>query len=287
MRHLSTKHLESLNLALPPGSLIVVSGANGFIGSHVCDQLLAIGYLVRGTVRSLERSGWLKEYFERTYKAGNFELVEVPEIDKEGAFDEAITGAQGIIHSAPINSLDRDPDNVVPKIIATTLGIAKSAAKVPSVKRLVLTSSIAAVADPKPGVAEALTTDTYNEEVVEITDSGNIPAGLFGGHTWYIDVVDVSDLHLGALLLPEVRSERLFGSADRYTVNDFLRIFRMLYPDRGVGDDIPNVKPDLRKVPIERPAEVLKLLGVPGWTSLEDCIKPLAEQFAAASKASG
>lgn len=94
MRHLSTKHLESLRLALSPGSLIVVSGANGFIGSHVCDQLLAIGYLVRGTVRSLERSGWLKEYFERIYKAANFELVEVSEIDKEGAFDEAIAGMQ-------------------------------------------------------------------------------------------------------------------------------------------------------------------------------------------------
>ena len=104
---------------------------------------------------------------------------------------------------------------------------------------------------------------------------------------WYVDVVDVSELHIGALLLPEIRSERLFGNAGRYTVNDFLRIFRELYPDRGIGDDIPNVKPDLRKVPNERPAEVLKLLGVQGWVSLEDCVKPLAEQFAAASKASG
>lgn len=94
-------------------------------------------------------------------------------------------GAQGIIHTASINNLDRNPDNVVPKIIASTLGIAKSAARVPSVKRLVLTSSVAAVADPKPGVVEELTTDTYNEEVVEATDSGNLPAGLFGGHTVY------------------------------------------------------------------------------------------------------
>ncbi|KAM5349895.1 hypothetical protein ACJ41O_006400 [Fusarium nematophilum] len=185
MLGMSAEHLGGLGLALPSGSLIVVSGANGFIGSHICDQLLAIGYRVRGTVRSLERSGWLKEYFRKKYRAAKFELVEVPEIDKDGAFDEAVAGAQGVIHSASINSLDRNPDNVVPKIIAATLGIAKSASKSPSVKRLVLTSSVAAVADPKPGVAEDLTTDTYNEEAVAITDFGDIPPGLFGGHTVY------------------------------------------------------------------------------------------------------
>ncbi|RSL84650.1 hypothetical protein CEP51_003753 [Fusarium floridanum] len=356
MPYLSTTHIQSLDLALPLGSLIVVSGVNGFIGSHIADQLLAIGYRVRGTVRSLERSGWLEEYFGQKYETASFELIEVVEIDKEGAFDDAVAGAKGVVHTASINNLDRNPDNVVPKIIAATLGIAKSAAKSPSVKRLVLTSSIAAVADPKPGVAEELTKDTYNEEAVEITYSGNIPPGLFGGHTvyaagktkaeqafwqwykeekpdlvvntvlpspcfgrvlsvekqgfgsanavlkllfdgdtsnnvldmllaqWYVDVVDVSILHLGGLLLPEVKSERLFANAGTYTVNDFLRIFRTLHPDLNISDDIPNVKPDLRKVPNERPAEVLKLLGVPGWTSLEDCVGPLAEQFAAASE---
>ncbi|RSM18667.1 hypothetical protein CDV31_002387 [Fusarium ambrosium] len=356
MPYLSTTHIQSLDLALPLGSLILVSGVNGFIGSHIADQLLAIGYRVRGTVRSLERSGWLKEYFGQKYDATSFELIEVVEIDREGAFDNAVAGAEGVVHTASINNLDRNPDNVVPKIIAATLGIAKSAAESPSVKRLVLTSSIAAVADPKPGVAEELTKDTYNEEAVEITYSGNIPPGLFGGHTvyaagktkaekafwqwyeeekpdlvvntvlpspcfgrvlsvekqgfgsanavlkllfdgdtsdnvlnillaqWYVDVVDVSILHLGALLLPEVKSERLFANAGTYTVNDFLRIFRTLHPDLNISDDIPNIKPDLRKVPNERPAEVLKLLGVPGWTSLEDCVGPLAEQFAAASE---
>lgn len=36
--------------AIAPGSLTLVTGVNGFIGSHIADQLLSLGYRVRGTV---------------------------------------------------------------------------------------------------------------------------------------------------------------------------------------------------------------------------------------------
>lgn len=101
---------------------------------------------------------------------------------------------------------------------------------------------------------------------------------------WFIDVEDVSLLHIGALVLSGVKSERLFGCAGRYTVNDFLRIFRTLYPDRGIMHDVDNVPHDLRKVPNERSADVLKKMGVPGWKCLEDCIGQLTHQFAKVSQ---
>ena len=65
-------------------------GANGFIGSHVCDALLKDSYNVRGTVRNLKNSHWLSEHFEAVYGKGRFELVEVPDLAVEGCFDEAI-----------------------------------------------------------------------------------------------------------------------------------------------------------------------------------------------------
>ena len=37
--------------AVAPGAVVAVTGANGFIGSHVCKKLLEDGYSVRAVVR--------------------------------------------------------------------------------------------------------------------------------------------------------------------------------------------------------------------------------------------
>lgn len=41
--------------AIERGSALLVTGANGYIGSHVVDQLLAAGYRVRGTARDAKK----------------------------------------------------------------------------------------------------------------------------------------------------------------------------------------------------------------------------------------
>ena len=78
--------------AIPKGSLVLVTGANGYIGSHVVDQFLAAGYKVRGTVRSETKGAWIKELFDEKYGSNKFELAIVPEIERRGAFDEAMKG---------------------------------------------------------------------------------------------------------------------------------------------------------------------------------------------------
>ena len=82
--------------ALPLGSIVVISGVSGFIGSHVADQVLAAGYKVRGTTRSVERNAWVVEYFRTKYGAASFELVEVPDMEAEGAFNMAVFGKSGL-----------------------------------------------------------------------------------------------------------------------------------------------------------------------------------------------
>lgn len=56
------------------------------------DQLLAAGYLVRGSVRSLERSSRLLDLMNLKYEFGRFELVKVGDMTREGAFNGAIQG---------------------------------------------------------------------------------------------------------------------------------------------------------------------------------------------------
>ncbi len=81
---------------IAPGEWILVTGANGYIASHIIDVLLDQGYNVRGTVRGTRP--WLNKYFENKYGTGRFETQDVPSIEKEAAFNESVKGISGIIH---------------------------------------------------------------------------------------------------------------------------------------------------------------------------------------------
>ena len=88
--------LFSSEYAISPGSLILVTGANSYIATHIIDLLLGLGYNVRGTVRA-ERP-WLNEYFEQKYGQGRFKTVLVQKMEEEGAFDDYMHGVAGVIH---------------------------------------------------------------------------------------------------------------------------------------------------------------------------------------------
>ncbi|KAJ6484059.1 NAD(P)-binding protein [Mycena sanguinolenta] len=124
---------------------VLVSGANGFIAAWVVRALLEEGFVVRGAVRSADKCAPLREIFA-SY-GDKFELVVVPDITQEGAFDEAVKGVDAIEHTAsPFHLQVDDPDEFIRPAIHGTLGILQSAAKYgKSVKRVVITSSCAAV----------------------------------------------------------------------------------------------------------------------------------------------
>lgn len=83
------------NPAIPYGSTIVVTGCSGFIGSHVADQVINAGYKVRGTSRDANKNKWLKDYFDNKHGEGKFELVSVPDLTKDNAFEDVVKGRQG------------------------------------------------------------------------------------------------------------------------------------------------------------------------------------------------
>ncbi|KAF8956235.1 D-lactaldehyde dehydrogenase [Flammula alnicola] len=128
-----------------PGSKILVSGANGFIAMWVIRTLLEQGYIVRGAVRSNEKGKRLREYFG-SY-GDKVEWVVVEDITKDGAFDEAVKGVDGIEHMAsPLNSPTDDPDDYIKPAVHGTIGMLQSALKAgKQIKRVVVTSSIVAV----------------------------------------------------------------------------------------------------------------------------------------------
>lgn len=113
------------------GSLILVTGANGFVASHVVDRLLEDGFNVRGSVRSEEKGKWLHQVFGNKYGEGRFETVIVPDMQADGAFDAAVKGVAGICHTASIMTFVDKPEEVIPIVV--------SYPHHPSMKRVVLT----------------------------------------------------------------------------------------------------------------------------------------------------
>lgn len=154
---------------IPTGSWILVTGANGFVASHVTQQFLQRGYKVRGTIRDLEKSSWLvQDVFKSYADNGDFELVVVPDLAAPGAFDDAIKGVSAIIHTASIVNFSPDPNEVVPQTVAGATSILHAALKEPSVKAFVYTGSISSAAIYDSEKSVHVERDTWNEEALKL-----------------------------------------------------------------------------------------------------------------------
>lgn len=124
---------------------IAVTGATGFIGSHLTLQLLDRGYTVHATVRKnvADRLSHLTAHPSASDKLRIFEA----DLLKPHSFDDAISGCDAVMHVAsPFMLKAADPYNdVIKPAVDGTLNVLHSCASSKSVKKIVLTSSIAAV----------------------------------------------------------------------------------------------------------------------------------------------
>lgn len=129
---------------------VLVTGGSGFLGGTVVDTLLARGYSVVTTVRSLEKAQQMR--FDRPHIcASQLEYAIVHDIAQLGAFDEAVQQnppLDAVIHTASpfhyrIDDVKRD---MLDPAVNGTVGVLQSVKKyAPSVKRVVITSSFASM----------------------------------------------------------------------------------------------------------------------------------------------
>ncbi|KAJ3533965.1 hypothetical protein NMY22_g7115 [Coprinellus aureogranulatus] len=134
-------------LKSPVNSKILLTGATGYVGQWVLRSLLDKGYTVRVVVRSESKAKGVKELLTKEGDEGKVEFVVVGDLTKEGAFDEAVVGVDGIVHVAtPIPGPDEDPYETIRIAQEATLSVAKSALKFgKTVKRIVFTSTCGTV----------------------------------------------------------------------------------------------------------------------------------------------
>jgi nucleoside-diphosphate-sugar epimerase len=126
---------------------ILVTGGTGYIGSWVTKMLLEKGYTVRLTVRDKSKEAKYQHLINIANKTeGTLEFWEA-NLLTEGVFDEPAEGCSAIMHLAsPFTLSFKDAQTeLIDPALKGTQNVLNAATKSSTVKKVVLTSSVAAI----------------------------------------------------------------------------------------------------------------------------------------------
>ena len=148
---------------------VLVTGASGSIAMHCILQLLQQGYRVRGTLRTPAREEGLRQTFARHVDADDRLEFVTADLLNDAGWAEAADGCRYVLHIASPNELNepKEEDAWIAPARGGTLRVLQAAADA-GVERVVLTSSIAAIAgghDPQGRVFTEADWSDLNKEL--------------------------------------------------------------------------------------------------------------------------
>src|SRR5215210_2187210 len=193
----------------------LVTGATGFVGSHVARALVARGDEVRATVRPTSKLGALRGLDVETV---------VADVTDRRAVRRALRGVTRVFHVAGSTNLRASADDLFRLNVQGTRVVLEECLRA-EVERVVHTSSVAAVGPAATGLPVVVVCPAYvlgagdtsrsSTEVVRRYMLRRIPAYVDGA----INVVDVGDVAAGHLLADErgVPGERYILGNRNYT----------------------------------------------------------------------
>lgn len=158
-------------------STVLVTGGSGFIGSHAILQLLAGGYTVRTTVRNLGRESDVREMLKQGgANPGNQLSFVAADLMSDQGWPAAVSGCEYVLHIAsPFPpTVPKDENELIVPAREGAMRVLRTARDA-GVKRVVLTSSFAAVGYGQPVRSEPFTekdwTDPRMPDVMPYTKS--------------------------------------------------------------------------------------------------------------------
>ncbi|KAK1986697.1 NAD dependent epimerase/dehydratase [Colletotrichum cereale] len=144
------------------GQTLLVTGANGYIGTHIVSHALERGHNVRATARSESSFANLRALFPDSLDRLSFAIV--PDITEHESYRDALAGVTGIIHAASpfiLNPKNNETDLLRPAINGSVAILEASRLYGPDVKRIVNVSSFASIVDMAQGYRPGY---TYTEK---------------------------------------------------------------------------------------------------------------------------
>lgn len=127
--------------------LVLLTGISGFLGGHVGLALLKAGYRVRGSVRDLGKADKVRAALSQA--GGDISQLEFVALDlnSDAGWDEAMRGVRYLQHTASpfVTNMPKDRMELIrPAVDGTRRAL--NAALAAQVERMVVTSSMAAIA---------------------------------------------------------------------------------------------------------------------------------------------
>jgi len=259
---------------------ILVTGASGYIGGWCAATLLSRGYRVRATLRSLAREAAARAAIAKACDPEDRLSFVAAELTSDAGWDTAAEGCHYVLHIASPLGVDnpKDPQVLIKPAREGALRALTAAVRA-GVRRVVMTSSVAA-ASPPPASGDTLTDETQwtdpalpgvgaypqsktlaeraawdfiaerggattlavinpalvlgpilsaeslgSVQVIQRLMNGSMPGTPRLGFN-IVDVRDVADLHLRAMLAPAAAGQRFIAAGDYAWMADLAAILR-------------------------------------------------------------
>lgn len=147
---------------------VLVTGASGYIAGYVIKALVADGWTVKGTIRNLATADAVRTVLG--LNAGQLDLT-AANLTSDAGWDAGVAGCDYVQHIAsPLpTSGARTEDELIVPARDGALRVLR-AAKAAGVKRIVMTSSVAAMYAGKPGKTRTFTEADWSDLTSAQTD---------------------------------------------------------------------------------------------------------------------
>jgi dihydroflavonol-4-reductase len=145
-----------------PGGTVLVTGGTGFLGGWCGAELVRRGYAVRTTIRDLRRADDVRASFAAAgVDAGDRLSIVAADLSADDGWEDAVAGCDYVLHVAsPFPPAQpKDPDELIIPARDGALRVL-SASLDAGVRRVVMTSSVAAVRHGREPSAEAPYSET-------------------------------------------------------------------------------------------------------------------------------